>query len=170
MLLVLIQLPKKEAGAGMAFGGGATDALFGAGSGTVLTKITKWSAVAFFCLAFVLSILNSHGEQLRFDQEESRQVKLRPANRCPKGRPRRPRTSASQTNAVTPNVAKTCPMAVPLVLTATNIAPAPTSNAATNVRRWPRRSNNAAPMKLSRDERVRPELWRGFRHFWSAGL
>ena len=37
MLLVLIQLPKKEAGMGQAFGGGATDALFGAGSGTALT-------------------------------------------------------------------------------------------------------------------------------------
>ena len=33
ILLVLVQLPKKEAGAGVAFGGGATDALFGAGSG-----------------------------------------------------------------------------------------------------------------------------------------
>ena len=38
ILLVLIQLPKKEAGAGLAFGGAATDALFGAGSGNVLTK------------------------------------------------------------------------------------------------------------------------------------
>ena len=37
ILLVLIQLPKKDAGAGLAFGGGATDALFGAGSGNVLT-------------------------------------------------------------------------------------------------------------------------------------
>ena len=35
ILLVLVQLPKKEAGAGMAFGGAATDALFGAGSGNV---------------------------------------------------------------------------------------------------------------------------------------
>ena len=39
ILLVLIQLPKKEAGAGLAFGGAATDALFGAGSGNVLTKV-----------------------------------------------------------------------------------------------------------------------------------
>ena len=41
VFLVLIQLPKKDAGAGLAFGAGATDALFGAGSGTVLTKVTK---------------------------------------------------------------------------------------------------------------------------------
>jgi len=44
VLLVLIQLPKKDAGAGLAFGGGATDALFGAGSGTVLTRVTKYAA------------------------------------------------------------------------------------------------------------------------------
>jgi|SRR5579863_3424467 len=57
-LLVLIQLPKKEAGAGMAFGGGATDALFGAGSGTALTKLTKYTAGIFFALVMILSILN----------------------------------------------------------------------------------------------------------------
>ena len=41
VFLVLMQLPKKEAGAGLAFGAGATDALFGAGSGNFLTKATK---------------------------------------------------------------------------------------------------------------------------------
>lgn len=59
ILLVLIQLPKKEAGMGLAFGGAATDALFGAGSGNVLTKITKYAAGAFFVLAIVLSLLQS---------------------------------------------------------------------------------------------------------------
>jgi preprotein translocase subunit SecG len=56
-LLVLIQLPKKEAGVGLAFGSSASDALFGAGSGTVLTKITKYSATIFFILALVLTVL-----------------------------------------------------------------------------------------------------------------
>jgi protein translocase SecG subunit len=60
IFLVLIQLPKKEAGAGLAFGGGATDALFGAGSGNVLTKITKWSAGILFGLSIILAMLNSH--------------------------------------------------------------------------------------------------------------
>jgi len=60
ILLVLIQLPKKEAGMGLAFGGAATDALFGAGSGNVLTKITKYAAGAFFVLAIVLSLLQSN--------------------------------------------------------------------------------------------------------------
>jgi preprotein translocase subunit SecG len=68
IFLVLIQLPKKDAGAGLAFGGGATDALFGAGSGNVLTKITKWSAGIFFGLAIVLSLMsisyNKHQHKL----------------------------------------------------------------------------------------------------------
>jgi preprotein translocase subunit SecG len=57
IFLVLIQLPKKDAGAGLAFGGGATDALFGAGSGNVLTKITKYAAGTFFVLSVVLSLM-----------------------------------------------------------------------------------------------------------------
>lgn len=58
--LVLIQLPKKEAGAGLAFGGAASDALFGAGSGNVLTKITKYVAGFFFGLAILLSLVETH--------------------------------------------------------------------------------------------------------------
>ncbi|MBI4658435.1 MAG: preprotein translocase subunit SecG [Verrucomicrobia bacterium] len=63
MLLILIQLPKKEAGAGIAFGGGATDALFGAGSGNALTKMTKYAASVFLGLALTLSLLNSNQAQ-----------------------------------------------------------------------------------------------------------
>ena len=59
VLLVLVQLPKKEAGMGQAFGGAATDALFGAGSGNVLTKVTKWCAGIFFGLAIVLTIMGT---------------------------------------------------------------------------------------------------------------
>lgn len=58
ILLVLVQLPKKEAGLGQAFGGGATDALFGAGAGNVLTKLTAWCAGIFMVLALLLSILH----------------------------------------------------------------------------------------------------------------
>jgi preprotein translocase subunit SecG len=57
VFLVLIQLPKKEAGGVLAFGASGADALFGAGSGTMLTKITKYAAAAFFVLAIVLSLL-----------------------------------------------------------------------------------------------------------------
>src|SRR5580698_8817176 len=60
VFLILLQLPKKEAGAGMAFGGAATDALFGAGSGNVLTKITKYVAGIFFGLALIMAIITAN--------------------------------------------------------------------------------------------------------------
>jgi preprotein translocase subunit SecG len=63
IFLVLLQLPKKEAGMGVAFGGGATEALFGAGSGTVLTKVTKYCAGIFMGLSLLLSIMNVHRVQ-----------------------------------------------------------------------------------------------------------
>jgi len=59
ILLVLVQLPKKEAGLGQAFGFGTTDALFGAGSGNALTKLTKYFTAGFFILTLSLSILNA---------------------------------------------------------------------------------------------------------------
>ena len=59
VLLVLVPLPKKEAGMGQAFGGAATDALFGAGSGNVLTKATKWGAGIFFLLSIALTIMGT---------------------------------------------------------------------------------------------------------------
>ena len=57
ILLVLVQLPKKDAGAGIAFGGGAADALVGAGSGNALTKITKYATGTFLALALLLGYL-----------------------------------------------------------------------------------------------------------------
>jgi preprotein translocase subunit SecG len=63
ILLVLVQLPKKEAGLGQAFGSGTTDALFGAGSGNALTKLTKYFTAGFFILTLSLSIL--HAQQAK---------------------------------------------------------------------------------------------------------
>src|SRR5260221_291539 len=57
VLLVFIQLPKKEAGAGLAFCGAASDALLGAGSGNVLTKVSMYAATIFFVMTLLLSIL-----------------------------------------------------------------------------------------------------------------
>jgi|YelNatPaOPRAMG01_1025707.scaffolds.fasta_scaffold01174_8 protein translocase SecG subunit len=57
--LILIQLPKKEAGLGQAFGSQVTDMLLGAGTGTVLTKATKYCAAIFLGLSLILSILTS---------------------------------------------------------------------------------------------------------------
>src|SRR3954466_12374119 len=60
ILLVLVQLPKKEAGIGQAFGGGATDALFGAGSGNALTKMTKYATGIFFVMTLAIYIMYNH--------------------------------------------------------------------------------------------------------------
>jgi len=68
ILLVLVQLPKKEAGAGLAFGGGAADALFGAGAGNPLTKITKYAAVAFFSLLIIIAVLQKSNRSGRADE------------------------------------------------------------------------------------------------------
>ncbi len=65
ILLVLIQLPKKEAGLGQAFGGGTTDALFGAGAGNVLTKLTKYATAVFFISTLLISVLNSQQARAR---------------------------------------------------------------------------------------------------------
>ncbi|HSU53515.1 MAG TPA: preprotein translocase subunit SecG [Candidatus Dormibacteraeota bacterium] len=98
VLLVLIQLPKKEAGAGLAFGGGATDALFGAGSGTVLTKITKYAAGIFFGLAIVLSIMQSyyHGRNAsQFQQSLSKGAVRSSMPAAPAPAPASPATAPS---------------------------------------------------------------------------
>src|ERR1043166_2698570 len=90
IFLVLIQLPKKEAGAGLAFGGSATDALFGAGSGTVLTKITKYAAATFFVLALLLSVMQSHYHRrsaAKFQQDIERAA---PPSGLPPGTPPAP--------------------------------------------------------------------------------
>src|SRR6266581_7511721 len=86
VLLVLIQLPKKDAGAGLAFGGAATDALFGAGTGNVLTKVTMYATVVFFVLAMVLSVMQSnyyHSDTREFQREVGRAGKQPP----PAGQP-----------------------------------------------------------------------------------
>lgn len=64
-LLILVQLPKKDAGAGMAFGGGAGEALFGAGSGNALTKLTKYTAATFIILSLFLSVIVSSNAEKR---------------------------------------------------------------------------------------------------------
>lgn len=109
IFLVLIQLPKKEAGAGMAFGAGATDALFGAGSGNALTKITKWSAGILFALAILISILNSHKRRQATTIEIPKELPgvIQPAA------PTAPATPAAVTPAPAPAPAAEVPAAAP---------------------------------------------------------
>jgi len=95
-LLVLVQLPKKDAGAGMAFGGGAADALFGAGSGNALTKLTKYTAIIFFVLVLILCILdNNRGSSNR----------LKNAIESTSSTPTETRPAATPTPATSPSVA-----------------------------------------------------------------
>ena len=84
ILLVLVQLPKKEAGMGQAFGGAATDALFGAGSGNVLTKATKWAAGIFFGLAITLTLMGNFQNKSGGGSElQKRMNALKPADAAP---------------------------------------------------------------------------------------
>ena len=115
ILLVLIQLPKKEAGMGLAFGSGATDALFGAGSGNALTQLTKYTAGIFFALVILLSVVaqgafkrstSTFEQQLK--QDAAKMNESRMATNVPA-----PATVAINTNKA------------PALLTPTNGVPAP---------------------------------------------
>ena len=114
IFLVLIQLPKKDTGAGVAFGGGAADALFGAGSGNILTKITKWSAGIFFGLALLLGFVDNQlhkSNAASFEQGVAKQQTQAPTQAVSPA-PAAPPASPASTNLQ---------LALPLVTT----APAP---------------------------------------------
>lgn len=126
ILLILIQLPKKEAGAGTAFGGQATDALFGgAGTGNALTLITKYAAGCFFALCIVLAILNARQYQNRSRiKEELKQQAAAAANPAAAAQAATPVTGnkpAAQTPAQTP---AQVPAKAPLTLLSNTPAPA----------------------------------------------
>jgi protein translocase SecG subunit len=105
ILLVLIQLPKKDAGAGLAFGGGAADALFGAGSGNALTKITKYATGIFLVMAVLLghwqSKLNHGGHASEFEKQVQQKQMQTPATTSIPAAPANNSTAAppSDTNA-----------------------------------------------------------------------
>ena len=130
ILLVLIQLPKKEAGLGMAFGSSATDALFGAGSGNVLTKITKYSAGIFFGMAVVLSLLQSHYHRRsgsEFQRELQKQTQQAGGIMLPPSAPASITPAAGTNLPALPTATATNP---PVQVPATPPAPAPTTPAA----------------------------------------
>ena len=124
--LVLMQLPKKEAGAGLAFGGAATDALFGAGSGNFLTKTTKYAAGAFFILAIALSLLEgyrAHQPGSDFNERIQRQAQQQPAITAPP-------TTAQPTATTQPSTISTNnPIVLPPVETNAPAATGPATSA-----------------------------------------
>jgi preprotein translocase subunit SecG len=144
ILLILLQLPKKEAGAGMAFGGSATDALFGAGSGNALTTITKYSAGIFFGVAFLMAFITTHRgatgggafeDELTKPSKAAGQPATLPSPATPSNdyilapKPVTPAPANSSTPAASSNSA--APTAAP-VPTPQPAAPVPTPNPATN--------------------------------------
>ena len=120
VFLVLLQLPKKEAGAGMAFGGAATDALFGAGSGNVLTKITKYVAGIFFGMAILMAWMAAHKPKSDAAMLAEKLIQ---------------RTGASSLTPAAPPATETAPASAPPgggLLSFSNIAPVASSNASSN--------------------------------------
>ena len=132
--LVLMQLPKKEAGAGLAFGSGATDALFGAGSGNFLTKATKYSAAVFFVLAIALSLLQTakaHQPGSAFMQKVNEKQNAapelaQPAPANPQPAPAPTTSTPGTNNLAVPPVENTS--AAPHLTIPTNPAPAPATH------------------------------------------
>ena len=122
ILLILIQLPKKDAGAGMAFGGAAADALFGAGRGNVLTKVTKYATVVFFVLALFLGYLQDQvhkkSSALEFEKQVQQKQMQTPISAPPPVTP-----PASQPAAAPENNLLTVPLSAP-----TNAPEAPTQS------------------------------------------
>ncbi len=126
-LLILVQLPKKEAGMGQAFGGAATDALFGAGSGNALTKMTKYAMAVFFVLTLSLSIMNAQQnrgkktalERTLSETKEAAPVAPKPLVTTPANNPA---PSATQPNALT---VSTNLLATPPAKTTTNSSATP---------------------------------------------
>ena len=105
-LLILVQLPKKEAGMGTAFGGDAAVAMFGAGSGNTLTNLTKYAAGVFLALCLIVSAMGSQVNRSR--TEAIRQQAAQPVTPAATVNPAMNLTktptnaAAAATNAVTP--------------------------------------------------------------------
>lgn len=122
VLLVLVQLPKKEAGMGQAFGGAATDALFGAGSGNALTKMTKWAAGIFFGLAVLLTVLSNYRTSSSGQSNLGRLIQQAPTAPPPP-------TAATNTGTPAPALKINVPTNIPAATPPPTTAPASTSAA-----------------------------------------
>jgi len=130
-LLILAQKPKKDTGGGLAFGGAATDALFGAGSGDLFTKLTKYCTGIFFVLVLVLSVLNAQQSRRRGSDPRARVStadKQDMATPAPATTPAATTSTASTSAA--PATASTSAPAATLLLSKTNLLSAPATNAA----------------------------------------
>ncbi|MFO7724485.1 MAG: preprotein translocase subunit SecG [Oceanipulchritudo sp.] len=57
VLVILMQRASSSGGMGSAFGGGVTESAFGADTTNILTRATKWSALAFFAISLALYLM-----------------------------------------------------------------------------------------------------------------
>jgi protein translocase SecG subunit len=119
VLLILAQPPKKDAGGALAFGGGAADALFGAGSGNALTKITKWATFVFLMLAVLLGSLETHLSRGNRSEFESGVEQQQQQQAVPRIGPPSTTPPSGSSPAATPGMP---------VYPATNAAPTATPN------------------------------------------
>jgi preprotein translocase subunit SecG len=104
----------------VAFGGGATDALFGAGSGTALSNLTKYTATAFFILVILLSMVNAyarHAGVSDLQQQLNKQYAL-PVTAPAAPAPTTPATGSNALTGTKP--------AIPLTISTNNILPVTT--------------------------------------------
>jgi preprotein translocase subunit SecG len=67
ILIVLAQKAKNDGGMGAAMGGGMAEAAFGADTSNVLSRLTIYSAITFFSLAFVLYLAHIHQRKLSLE-------------------------------------------------------------------------------------------------------
>lgn len=101
ILLVLMQPSKADGGLGAAFGSGATDTLFGARTGNILTKATVWLAAILFINSVLLGFLFSRQSSAVLDA-----VKKAPPAAAQKAEPaatdKKAAVPAAESKAATP--------------------------------------------------------------------
>jgi len=69
MLTILMQRPNSNAGMGAAFGGGITESTFGADTTNILTRTTRYAAIAFFVISISLFMLHIKKASLTHNEE-----------------------------------------------------------------------------------------------------
>ena len=125
IFLILMQLPKKDAGAGVAFGGAAADALFGAGSGNFLTQATRYATIVLFVLALGLGYVEDrlHNESVGSEFEKAVQQKQTqiPIAAPPPVAPANSQAGMPTNNLLLPPV--TPPPSTPVIPPANTVAP-----------------------------------------------
>ncbi len=100
ILIVLLQTGK-GADMGAAFGGGASQTIFGSqGAGTFLTKLTAIAAIIFMLTSLGLNILSSHrpgGSIMQGIKEPAKQeAPLKPQAPAEQGKPIQPQGEATK--------------------------------------------------------------------------